>query len=624
MTEHLGEASTPARIEPDPRHTVTDLLLTRVAQAPAHPAFRVRTGYGPTGETVTDVSTEDYRALVVAVAKGLLAAGVRAGDTIGIQGPTGYPWAVADLACLWVGAVVVPIFDSAADDQVGYVVQNARMAWAFAGTAGQRATLQAALGGSPRAGAVWALDFTPAGMGGLIDAGRGVSDALLDERRAVIDPDAPATLVYTSGTEGHPKGVVITHRNLVGQVLNIGAEYDDVVHPGGRTLIFLPLAHVLARGLQLICLAGGMTISYEADPTRAVTALATVHPTFLVVVPRVLQKIRERIRATATSKRLGWLWRQAERTAIAYGRVLQEPGETPGLALRLRRGLYDRLFFARVRALLGGDLDYILCGAAPLGEDLGLLFRGMGVEIVEGYGLTETTAPLTGNRPGDNRCGTVGRPEPGHTVRISAEGEVLARGVGVSPGYWDAADNEGTFVDGFLRTGDLGSLDADGRLTITGRLKEVIVTAGGKTISPQGWQRDVEAEPLVGHAVVVGEGRPHAAALIFLDRDELDRQGLGEQFVPGLLWPITEPRILTQLVPVLERANARVSGPEQVKRYAVYSADLAPGGELVTSTMKLRRAKLLAQMGPAIDDLYARGRELPGSGRARSSRKDAS
>lgn len=615
MSERLVEVSTPARIVDDPRRIVSDLLIARVEQAPRHPAFRVRVDPQLSEDPDRDVSTEEFHALVVAVAKGLVAMGVRRGDTVGIQGPTGYPWAVADMACLWVGAVVVPLFDSAAADQVGYAVTNARMAWAFASTPAQRAVLRGHRppGGDPLT--VWSLGFGPDGMGLLIDAGRAVEDAELEQRRTTITAQDDATLVYTSGTEGHPKGVRITHANLVGQVLNIGAEYADVVREDGRTVIFLPLAHVLARGLQLICLAGGMTISYEADPGRAVAALAKVHPTFLVVVPRVLQKIAERIAATAQAKHLGWLWRRAERTAIAYGRHVQSaPTARPPVGLRLRWRLYDRLFYARVRELMGGSLDYVLCGAAPLGAELGLLFAGMGVPIIEGYGLTETTAPLTGNRPGDQRAGTVGRPEPGHTVRISAEGEILARGVGVSPGYWDPRDDQDAYVDGFLRTGDLGSFDADGRLVITGRLKDVIVTAGGKTISPQGWQSDAEAEALIAHAVVVGDSRPYPAALIFLDQDELDRQGLGAHAVPGLLWPVSEPRVLARIDAAVERANARVSGPERVKRYAAYSVDLVPGGAWVTPTMKLRRAHLLAAMASQVDALYAQGRELPGAG----------
>ena len=614
MSDYIDEASTPLLFDPSCKRNLTDFLADRVAAAPDHLAFRIRPDYGLADGPLTGVSTREFYDLVTSMAKGLLAVGVQQGDTLGLQGPTSYLWAVADMASLWVGAIVVPIFDTAAPEQVRFTARDSGMTWAFAGTDEQCDTLREVLVENVPSGRVWRLDLKDGGMGDLIRMGCDVSVDDLEARRVAAVLDDTATLVYTSGTEGRPKGVLLTHRNLIGRVGNIGADYAELVHSCGRTLIFLPLAHVLARALQLICLAEGMTISYEADPAKAVASLTEVRPTFLVVVPRVLQKIRERIAATAAEKKLGWLWSHAEKTAIARGRHIELAQTMPHLtmpaALRVKQRLFDRLFFRRVRELLGGDIDYVLTGAAPLGEEMGLLFRGMGVEVIEGYGLTETTAPLTGNRPGANYSGTVGRPEPGHTVRISNDGEILAKGVGVSPGYWHPRDNEAAFIDGFLRTGDLGSLDEAGRLTITGRVKEAIVTAGGKTIFPHLWQQDVETEPLVAHAVVVGDSRPYPAALILVDGDELHRLGLTDDHSSPAPTVVNSAQILDRVATSLRRANERVSGPERVKRFRVLAVDLTPGGEMVTPTMKLRRSWLLEAMAPAIDDLYVNGVEV--------------
>lgn len=600
MSEGLREVSTPLLVDPEGRTNVTDLVIERFKLAPEHTAFTLA---GPEDRLV-DVTTAAFYCAVTDLAKGLIAAGVRAGDRIAVQGKTSYAWAVADLAALWAGAIVVPIFDTAAKAQVEFITQDASIKWAFADTAEQRQLLAAQ--GTAN---VWDLAADTVGESDLVRLGRAVSAGELEARRVATQLDDIATLVYTSGTDGEPKGVILTHRNLVGQVLNVGADYSQLVNDAGRTLIFLPLAHVLARGLLLICLAGGMAVSFESDPKQAVASLARLRPTFLVVVPRVLQKIRERVGANADAKHLGWLWRRAERVAIQRGSELQQgqAGETPRPSVAHR--LFDRLFFHRVRELFGGELRYILSGAAPLGTELSLLFRGMGLEVIEGYGLTETTAPLTGNRVGDNYAGTVGRPEPGHTVRISEQGEVLAKGVGVTRGYWNDRDNAEAFVDGFLRTGDLGTLDDAGRLRITGRIKDVIVTAGGKNMSPLPWQQTVEADALVAHAVVVGDSRPYLAALILVDDDELERLGMPATASTSPE-PVAAEAIIDRVRRAIQAANERVSMPEQIKRFSIWRADLRPGADWVTPSMKLRRSQVLASMASAVEQLYRQGHQV--------------
>lgn len=602
----MNEISTALLVDVDDHRNVTDLLVERERRAPAHAAFDVRDAAGA-WRTVT---TRAYADAVRALAKGLIATGVQPGDAVAIMAPTRYEWAVADLAIWFAGGVVVPIYDTSAPAQVEAIVADAGVRLAIGGTAAQTALLAAAFA-STAAGdlGAWSMD---AGDGRTIEtlSARAfeVDDTALEIRRTTADIDSPATIVYTSGTTGEPKGAVLTHRNFLGQVLNIAAAYGEVVHEEGNTIIFLPLAHVLARGLQLICLAGGMRIAHLSDPTEVVATLSELRPTFLVVVPRVLQKIQAAAGQKAADKHLGGVWSAATTTAIAWGRHLETTTPAPW-ALRVRRALFDRLFFARLRTVMGGRVDYILSGGATLDARLSLFFRGIGAPVVEGYGLTETTAPLTGNLPGDIRSGTVGRPLPGSTVRISTQGEILARGIGVFHGYRDPRHDAESFVDGFFRTGDLGHLDEDGRLVLEGRLKEVIVTSNGKTVVPAVWERTVESSPLVSHAVMVGEGRSYLSALVLVDPAEaagwLRSEGIAVDVPTGVDFAeLVEPALRRRIQQLVDEANALVARSEQVRRFTVLSTDL-DDATLVTPTMKIKRRAVLERGAHAVAELYA-------------------
>lgn len=395
-------------------------------------------------------------------------------------------------------------------------------------------------------------------------------------------------------------------------MLNIAAAYHEIVNEDGNTVIFLPLAHVLARGLQLICLASGMRIAHLSDPSTVVATLDTLRPTFLVVVPRVLEKIQAAAATKAADKGLTRVWAKARSTAIAWGRRAERidagrrPRKIRGLSVRHR--LFDALFYRRLRTVMGGRVGYILSGGAALDADLSLFFRGIGVPVIEGYGLTETTAPLTGNLPGRIASGSVGSPLPGLTVRISDRGEVLARGIGVFSGYRNPAHDEGAFERGFFRTGDLGRLDEQGRLILEGRLKDVIVTSNGKTIVPTRWEGAVEANPLVSHAVMVGEGKPYLSALLVLDPEQTQAWADAE----GILLPltaqpdireVTDPTLRAHLQRAVDAANALVARSEQVRRFSVVFADLEDRG-LVTPTMKLKRSVVLDRAAVTVEDLY--------------------
>lgn len=601
------------------RRNASDLLAHRVRTAPDHVAFEVRAAGEPVTAAWRQVTTREFEQEVRALAQGLVAAGVQPGESIAVMSPTRYEWALADLAAWYAGAVVVPIYETSAQAQVTAILADAAVRLGIGGSAGHAALLSAGFAESGiDALGVWTMDPAPEGdLADLVARGAGVPDAVVEERRLLADLDAVATIVYTSGATAAPKGALITHGNLVGKVLSVAAAYTEVVREDGNTIIFLPLAHVLARGLQLICLANGMRIAHLADPREVVPALGALRPTFLVVVPRVLQKIQAAAAAAAAKKHLGGVWAAAQRTAVAWGRhceaVDADPATPTPLWLGLPRALFDRLFYARLRTLLGGRIDYLLSGAAALDEELSLFFRGLGMPVIEGYGLTETTAPLTGNLPGAIRSGTVGVPLPGAAVRISDQGEVLARGVGVFVGYHNPAEDTEAFSDGWFRTGDLGSLDDQGRLTLRGRLKDVIVTSGGKTVSPALWERHVEADPLVAHAVMIGEGKPYLGGLVLLDPESVQdwaaREGvtsLARLHLPtgGGITRIDDSRLVAAVGKAIGAANAQLARSEQVRRFALLLADLSESGGIVTPTMKLKRTALADRVRGIVDSLY--------------------
>ncbi len=613
----MQQHSTPLLVDVGGYRNITDLLVRRAAEAPDHIAFEVPAASGNLDEPWREVTTQQFLGEVSRLAKGLIAAGVRDGDALAIMSATRYEWAVVDLAAWFAGAVVVPIYDTSSSAQVAAVVGDANVRIAVGGSAEQVRLLEHAIRetGVDALG-VWAMDSAAGGdrptIHDLAERHPEVSDEELERRRLTADAASPATIVYTSGTTGEPKGVILTHLNFLGQTLNISAAYGEVVHSSGNTIIFLPLAHVLARGLQLICLASGMRIAHLADPAKVVPALRILKPTFLVVVPRVLEKVQAAAAQKAESRGLAWLWRAAWSTAMAWGAAQedQDAGSTkrPSLGLRARHAIFDRVFFGRLREVLGGRLDYILSGGASLDAELSLFFRGIGVPVIEGYGLTETTAPLTGNLPGSIRSGTVGAPMPGLTVRISDEGEVLARGIGVFDGYRNPGHDAGAFRDGFFRTGDLGSLDEQGRLTLHGRLKDIIVTSNGKSIVPTVWENAAASSPLIAHAVMVGDNRPYVTAVLVMEPESIASRagssGPERASTSGTgFQEITDTELRAEVQATVETANALVAQSEQVRRFALVSADLTDT-TLMTPTMKIKRRVVLERGASIIEYLY--------------------
>lgn len=610
----MKEATSSANVNLSGYRNVTDLLDHRLRAAPDHVAFDVLDAESGRWNRVT---TAQFSEDVGAVARGLIAAGLEPGESVAIMAETRYEWAVCDLAVWYAAGVVVPIYATSAEAQVRAIVADAGVEMAIAGGEVHAASLRSALKHQGQADPlVWTMDVQAgADLAALVTLGRRVPLAQVAHRRQLPDLDSIATIVYTSGTTANPKGVNLTHRNFVGQVLGVAASYEQIVTETGNTVIFLPMAHVLARALQLICIAKGMRIAHVARADQAVASLKRLRPTFLVVVPRVLQKLEAAADSKAAHVGLGAIWGAAKRTAIQVGREAEDAdagcpvGRTVADSLRYK--LFDRLFYDRLRATLGGRVDYLLCGAASLSAELSLLFRGMGIPIVEGYGLSETTAPIVANLPGAIRSGAVGVPLPGSTVRISEAGEVLVRGIGVFAGYRRAEDNAGAFVEGFFRTGDLGSLDDEGRLTLQGRLKDVIVTATGKTVVPTSWEAEVEADPLIAHAMLVGEGKPYLGGLILLDAETAQlwaaRHGVGAlPALPADGAPLTvqHEALISEVSHVVDQANQRFSPAEQARRIVVLLADLSETSGLVTPTMKLKKSVFAQRVGAIIDGLY--------------------
>lgn len=542
----MREASTELLVELDAGCNVTDLLLEQHAANPAHALYRRK---GPNGWV--DVPAAKFLQDVSALAKGLIAGGLEPGNTVAVMSATSYEWTLVDFAIWFAGGVTVPIYETSSARQVEWIIRDSGARRIFVQDHPMAELVAGVVAGSPplrdRLVNVVRMehDGDAPNLASLAAAGAGVSDAELERQRSRAGIDDVASLVYTSGTTGNPKGCEITHGNFALVAKNIVVFLPELLlRDQARTLMFLPLAHVLARAVQVVCLAGGATLGHTPGAAQLLEDLGTFKPTFLLVVPRIFEKVRATAAHKAALAGKSRLFKAASAAAIAFSREQDREsrgdGTGPGLLLRIRHGSFDKLLFPRLRQALGGQVRYTVSGASPLSREDAHFFRGAGIPVLEGYGLTETTAPCTVNTPSHTRVGSVGIPIPGTTIRVAGDGEILVKGIGVFKGYHgNAAANAEAFVDGFFRTGDYGTLDADGFLTVTGRKKDLLVTAGGKNVAPGPLEDIIRSHQVVGHAVVVGDGKPFVSALV-----TLDPEGLGnwrsEQGLPPL--PFARPR----------------------------------------------------------------------------------
>ena len=609
----MREASTELLVELDAASNVTDLLLEQHAANPAHALYRRK---GPNGWV--DVPARKFLQDVSALAKGLIAGGIEPGDKVAVMSATSYEWTLVDFAIWFAGGVTVPIYETSSARQVEWIIQDAGVRRVFAGDRDTVAMVTGVLAGSAllrdRLVNVVRMDYDGQApdLASLAAAGAGVTDAELERHRSRAGLDDVASLVYTSGTTGNPKGCEITHGNFALVAKNIVAFLPDLLlQDQARTLMFLPLAHVLARAVQVVCLTAGATLGHTPGAAQLLEDLGTFRPTFLLVVPRIFEKVRATAAHKAALAGKDRLFKAASAAAIEYSQEEDQrnrgQGNGPGPLCRARHAIFDRLLYPRLRQALGGEVGYTVSGASPLAPDDAHFFRGAGIPVLEGYGLTETTAPCTANTPARTRVGSVGIPIPGTTIRVAEDGEILVKGIGVFRGYHanDAANAE-AFVDGFFRTGDLGELDAQGFLTVTGRKKDMLVTAAGKNVAPGPLEEKIRAHPLVGHAVVVGDGKPFVSALVTLDPEGVDNWR-SERGLPALAVDeaISDPEVLAAVQAAVDLANQLVSKAESVRSFSLLDAQFTVESGHLTPSLKLKRAAVVRDYGEEIAKLYA-------------------
>ncbi len=593
----MREFTAPLTTEVTTSGNLTDDVVRGAAEDPTTVLFARRRG-----DTWQDVTVAEFKNQVEAVARGLLASGIEPGDRVALISKTRYEWTLLDYAIWWVGATSVPVYETSSAEQIRWVLDDSGAAGCFAETRDHRARVEEARVALPALKHVWTIDDDA--VHDLVDAGGSVGAAELEKRRTGVGGEHLATLIYTSGTTGRPKGCMLTHANFLFELDVTIHELDTLFDsPGASTLLFLPLPHVFARITQVGCVRAGVRLGHSADVRNLVQDLETFQPTFILGVPRVFERVFNAASQKAHSEGRGRVFDAAATTAIDYSRAL-DAGRV-GPLVRGRRALFDRLVFAGLRRALGGEIQYAVSGGAPLGERLAHFFRGIGVPVLEGYGLTETTATLTVNRPDAIRIGTVGQPIGGTSVRLTSDGELLFRGGQVFAGYWhDAHATQHALVDGWFYTGDLGEIDDEGYVRITGRKKEILVTAGGKNVSPAPLEDVVRAHPLVSQCVVVGEARPFVAALVTIDPDALAewRADTGKR---GELADLVEdPDLVAEVQDAIDAANATVSQAESIRKFRILPKDWTEESGHVTPTLKLKRTVVLRDFQEAVESLY--------------------
>ena len=604
----VREVRTGPLVEPLAQGSMADVPYTNAAEAPDEVVVRRAAAGGWLPVTAAAFARE-----VTAAARGLVAAGLAPGDRVALMSRTRYEWTVLDFAIWAAGGQSVPVYATSSAEQLAWILRDSGARFLIVETAEHAATAKAAaaeLAGACPAPRTWQLDA--GAMAELSALGENVPESEITARRAALSPQDTATLIYTSGTTGRPKGCVITHANLHAETATLTAllkpVFEEISRQQPSTLVFLPLAHVLGRTIQIACLRArivtGQCPSIKPDELRP--QLASFRPTFLVGVPYLFEKIHDTARAMAETMGRGASFDRADRVAVAYGEALlrwyEGTGPGPSLGLRLARGLYDLLVYRRVRAALGGRIRYAISGGSPLDRRLSLFFLGCGVLVYEGYGLTETTSAATLVPPLAPRPGTVGHPLPGTAVRLADDGEVLVRGPLVSAGY----ENQPARTGEWLATGDLGRLDDDGYLTLTGRKKDILITSGGKNVSPAVLEDRLRSRPPVGQCVVVGEGRPFVAALITLERDAV-AHWLAVRKRPRDT-PLEElcedPELRADVQRAVDYANEAVSRAESIRAFRLLPGEFTEENGMLTPSLKVKRQVVTEVYAEEIERLY--------------------
>ncbi|EID55883.1 AMP-dependent synthetase/ligase [Saccharomonospora xinjiangensis] len=554
-----------------------------------------------------DVTAREFAAQVLSVAKGLVKAGIGQGDRVALMSKTRYEWTLIDFAIWAAGGVSVPIYETSSAEQAHWILTDSGAKVIVVETAEHTATVESVRGRLPELAHVFQIEGDKPAVEQLTELGGEIADDEVHTRRRTVASSDNATIVYTSGTTGRPKGVVLTHRNLLAEVRADTKAFPRLMEAGNSLLLFLPLAHILARAIALTAFSSRVTLGHTADIKELVADLGTFRPTFVVAVPRVFEKVYNGAKLKAHSGGKGKIFDAAEATAVAYSQA-QDTGRT-GLGLRLKHAVFDKLVYSKLRAALGGRCIAAVSGGAPLGARLAHFFRGIGVPVFEGYGLTETSAAANVNTVEAFKVGTVGRPVAGTSVRIAEDGEVLLKGDVVFGEYWNNPEaTREALEDGWFHTGDLGELDDEGFLKITGRKKEIIVTAGGKNVAPSGLEDTLKANPLISQAMVVGDQRPFIGALVTID----------EEFFPTWKSQNDKPESATvadladdadlraAVQEAVDAANTQVSQAESIKKFVILPNDFTEAGGEVTPSLKLKRNVVSKNYANAIEQLYAK------------------
>jgi len=559
----------------------------------------------PLGEGWQPVTAREVDEEVRATAKGLIAAGVQIGDRVAIMARTRYEWTILDFATWYAGAVVVPIYDTSSAEQIDWILNDSHSVAIIVETPALRDLVQTVIPSHTRQ--VWTM--TDDVLSILREAGKNIGDDEIERRRNAVTPASLATLIYTSGTTGKPKGVQLSHANFLSETGNVAQGASELfLKPGGSTLLFLPVAHVFGRMVQIGAIASGLHLAHCSDPvTRLPMDLASFKPTFVLAVPRIFEKIYNGAEARAEAAGKGKIFKKAADVAIAYSEGLDKKGMSP--VLKFKHAIFDKLVYSKIRAGMGGNVEAAISGGAPLGVRLGHFYRGAGVTILEGYGLTETTAGATLNLFGAHRVGSVGKPVPGTSVKIADDGEVLLRGPIVMDGYWqnNAANAEVFDGERWFMTGDLGKLDDEGFLYIVGRKKEIIVTAGGKNVAPAVLEDRLRSHPLVSQCMVVGDNQPFIAALVTIDPDALKAWVANNKKDGASINDlINDPDLIAVVQTAVDEANKAVSKAESIRKFTILPVDFTIAGGHLTAKLSVKRHVVAKEFAQEIDALFAK------------------
>ncbi len=574
-------------------------------RADAHPGAVALRRRAPGGGW-RGVTAGEFRAEVAALAAGLIAAGIAPGDRVALMSRTRYEWTLADYAAWAAGAVTVPVYETSSAEQVEWILRDSAARAVVAETDAHEKVIAGLRAGLPDLEHLWRIDDLDAVARG----GKDVRAGVLARRLAGTTAADLATIVYTSGTTGRPKGCELTHGCLLADVRNAVAALPELFEqPGASTLLFLPLAHVFARIIEIGMLEAGAVLGHWPDPDTLADGLAGFRPTFVLAVPRVFEKIYYGAQRQASASSAGGrIFAAAARTAIERSQALAA-GRAAGPLQAARHAAFDMLVYRRLRAAVGGRISYAISGGGPLNEQLGHFFRGAGITVLEGYGLTEAAGAATVNRPGRNKIGTVGLPLPGVAVRVAAGGEILIRGDSVFRGYWRnaGATREVLDSDGWLHTGDLGALDDQGMLRVTGRRKELIVTAGGTNVAPAVIEERIRAHPLISRCLVVGDGRPYVGCLITLDPEELEhwKQQHGRPAGASARDLADDADLHADIQRAVDEANKAVSRAESIRRFRILPGDFTEAAGQLTPSDKVRRGVVARDFAADIEALYA-------------------